>query len=151
MRTGTAVSMVTFVAGVSCWVRRNFVAVTIHGSSMEPTYHDGDQVIVRCSGGASCRYSDVVVFLNPQTETLDSETSQPRWLVKRVVAVPGDRLPEYMLSCPDSTASSVPEGFFAVQGDSPRSVDSRHFGLVSDADILGVVWLLREQVVRLMR
>jgi nickel-type superoxide dismutase maturation protease len=93
----------------------------VEGASMEPAYRDGDRLLVnrlayvlRAPGPG-----DVVVLRDPQ---------QPgRYLLKRVAQAPeGARGP----------------GRFYVLGDNPReSRDSRSFGAVTRAAIVGKAWI----------
>jgi signal peptidase I len=61
-------------------------------------------------------------------------------MVKRVVATAGNRVPEDFRHAVEALDpdTMVPSGFLLVRGDNPRSLDSRHFGYVSTADLLGV-------------
>ena len=58
----------------------------VRGSSMEPCLHDGDRLVVdRISYTmAEVQRGDVVVLSNPRNHSID--------FVKRVVALPGDRV-----------------------------------------------------------
>ena len=71
------------------------------------------------------------------------------WLVKRVVAVCGDRIPdEIRPAIGGSDADTVvPSGCLLVRGDNPKSLDSRHFGYVPVADVLGVSMRRRPSLV----
>src|SRR5690606_41756413 len=75
-------------AAAVLWLRRTLVAVEVHGTSMAPTFHQGDRVLVRRRGLARLRVGDVVVFAPPR---LPGEWSRPaggrrvagrRWVVK---------------------------------------------------------------------
>lgn len=118
----------------------------VKGNSMEPCLHDGDRLVVdRVSYNvADVTRGDVVVLRYPRNPAVD--------FVKRVVAVPGDRVamsqgvlwvngePADDYGCiPDIESLPelrVPEGEFFVLGDNrPISCDSREFGLVP-ADLL---------------
>ncbi|MFK7742844.1 MAG: signal peptidase I [Planctomycetota bacterium] len=122
----------------------------VRGNSMEPALHDGDRLVVdRVT--ASLRgiaRGDVVVLRYPRDPDVD--------FVKRVVALPGDRIAmtdgvlfvngeeadDY--GCiPDRETMSerrVPRGEFFVLGDNrPISCDSREFGLVPQRLLKGKV------------
>lgn len=75
----------------------------------------------------------VVVFAPPGTRL---PVDVP-WLVKRVIAVPGDLVPDDVR--PAAGVARVPPGRLVVRGDGVRSLDSRHFGLVDSGTVLGVV------------
>ncbi|GAA2721567.1 signal peptidase I [Cellulomonas aerilata] len=129
------------------------VPVTVDGSSMEPTLADGDVVLVLRTADATdrLRHGDLVVFRG------DSESLS----VKRVVGLPDDRVamldarltvdgrvvdePYVDHSRIDGTYLGevvVPAGSVFVLGDNrARSTDSREYGPVSEADLVGRVLL----------
>lgn len=113
----------------------------VKGNSMEPCLHDGDRLVVdRVSYNlGEVNRGDVVVLRYPRNPTVD--------FVKRVVAVPGDRVlmcggvlfvngePADDYGCipdqQDLRELTVPAEQFFVLGDNrPISCDSREFGLV---------------------
>ncbi len=101
------------VTGVAAMlVRTAFVLVTVRGSSMSPTLHDGERVLVRRS--RRIRAGQVVVFAAARRHRSD-----PPWLVKRVTEVEGEQ--------------------FTGAGDNPRSLGSAPLGVIARADLLGVV------------
>jgi type IV secretory pathway protease TraF len=99
---------------------------------MAPTYHDGDRLLVRRGERPPARGA-VVVFRIPA----EVGRTELDWLVKRVVAVPGDPVPPDVRGAAGG-ALVVPPGRLVVRGDNPRSVDSRRFGFIPVADVLGV-------------
>jgi len=118
----------------------------VRGSSMEPCLHDGDRLVVdRISYTmAEVQRGDVVVLSNPRNHSID--------FVKRVVALPGDRVEmrrgkllvngavyepfDCIHDHHELHAFTVPQHHFFVLGDNrPVSCDSRDFGLV-DKDLL---------------
>jgi signal peptidase I len=104
-------------------LRASLSLVTVQGDSMAPTYRDGDLLLVRRT--SRLRRGQPVVFRTP-------ETSEPPFLVKRLVALPGERHPAFH--------DSVPPGKIAVLGDNDRrSRDSRHFGPVDARSVMGHV------------
>ncbi|MEV4481412.1 S26 family signal peptidase [Micromonospora coxensis] len=138
------------VAGLAALVlgvvlcRRRLVVVRVSGRSMWPTYGSGDAVLVRRARARAVRVGDVVVFTRddsprdgrPATDT-DTTGRHPEWLIKRVVAVAGDPAPEEVRRPEGET---VPPGHLAVLGDNRlTSHDSRHFGYLDGACLLGVV------------
>lgn len=129
--------------------------VAVDGSSMVPTLHDGDRLIVRSMGYTPER-GDVVV--------VDGYISYNKPLVKRVIAVGGDvvninfatgqitlngePLTEPYIAEPTYTAGdvrfplTVPPGKLFVLGDNRQhSTDSRstRVGFIDERDILGKV------------
>ncbi len=124
------------VLGVGLWLRGRYVVVTVRGSSMSPTFADGDRVLVRRRPGSACRPGDLTVFANPVRP--DGAIADPRWLVKRVAAVAGDVVPEDVRAAVNDE-SVVPAGALVVRGDADRTQDSRHFGYVPTDSVLGTV------------
>jgi signal peptidase I len=110
---------------------RTLMIITVDGSSMSPTYKDQQRLLVRRSH--RCRRHDVIVF----TATEWRIPSAPAMLVKRVAAVPGDKIPADMTSIISDTY--VPTGVVLVRGDNCESLDSRRLGYVTASAITGVV------------
>ena len=123
----------------------------IHGESMAPSYRSGNIVLLRRQPEAYER-GDVVLC---RSETLE------RSLVKRIAAVPGDRLETeaddlyingvYTAPMPGEAErtvlpDTVPPGFYLLLGDNrAESVDSRFaaVGLIPASSLRGVVILPR--------
>jgi signal peptidase I len=122
--------------GVVAWsarwlVTRRLVLVTVRGASMEPTFADGERVLV--SRRKPCHDGDVAVFGMPEWQRVD----ELRWLLKRVAGVPGQPVPADLRSF--VAEDEVPPGFLVVRGDGAQSLDSRQLGLIPQASVLGVV------------
>ncbi len=115
-------------------VRRRWLVVTVVGTSMTPALAPGDVVLARRCDPAALAVGDVVV-LAPPDGTGEPPGRRPRpghpWLVKRIAAGPGDRLPY------DRTAA-VPPRAVAVLGDNGGH-DSRTFGPLAHDRVLGIV------------
>ncbi len=111
-------------------VRRRLVLVTVQGPSMLPTYRHGERVLVR--RGHRCRPGDVAVFRTPP-----GLAHGQRWLVKRVAGVGGEPVPAWL--GPQAAGGLIPDGFLLVRGDGELSLDSRQFGGIPAASVLGVV------------
>ncbi|WP_327048278.1 S26 family signal peptidase [Microbispora sp. NBC_01189] len=132
------------VAGVVA-ARRRFVVVRVAGTSMVPTYQPGDRVLIRRGGRAVLRRGQVVVFRRLQQAGAGSSgrTPGPRgteWLIKRVAAMPGDRVPDQVAAGVHAAPGDVvPAGRLWVLGDGPISSDSRHWGYLPVSEVLGVV------------
>ncbi|BAU81462.1 signal peptidase I [Streptomyces laurentii] len=113
---------------------RRLVVVTVRGESMRPAYRDGDRLLVRRGPGRP-RRGDVVVLVPPGAR------HSRHWIVKRVAAAPGDRVPRG--DVPALTAvpeAHVPPGRLVLLGDNPpASIDSRQVGYFPADTLLGVV------------
>ena len=106
------------------WIR-----VTVRGNSMSPTLIDGQRLLARRLR-RDPRRGEVIVFRVPDDQLAHR--------IKRVAAVAGDPLPDWLApTLPD--VSHVPPGHVAVAGDNARSQDSRQLGLVPCGDIVGAV------------
>jgi signal peptidase I len=114
-------------------LRLSYFDIVVEGMSMEPTYSNGDHLLVR--RGRTGRRGEVVVFTNPRIDGGLAE--QPAWLVKRIVAVAGDPVPEDVRQV--VADATVPAGRLLVRGDNDRSLDSRRFGYVEASESVGVV------------
>jgi signal peptidase I len=123
----TAIGVVGAGWAVLGWARRRFMLITVRGTSMAPTYRNGERLIVRRGGYAA---GDVVLFRAPAPHRV-------QWLVKRAVAVGGDPVPADLLA--RAGVSVVPPGRLLVRSDAPDGLDSRHLGLIDGRDVVGVV------------
>lgn len=130
----------------------------VSGSSMFPNFKNGDYIItdkVSYRIGDPKR-GDIVVFKNPRDETQD--------FIKRILAVPGDRIKvqsgkiflngselkePYLNNIVTNPGAFLREGFeFTVEpghymtiGDNrPASSDSREWGQITRAEIIGRVF-----------
>jgi signal peptidase I len=113
-----------------------FAIVRVEGSSMLPTYADGDRLLaVRRPFGRRIRTGDVVVVRAPAPATQPGSASAAATeiLVKRVRASAGERLPD------GQAGAVVPLGSYFVQGDNGLTYDSRRFGVVTADAIMARV------------
>lgn len=113
--------------------RKRLLIVRVHGSSMEPAYHDGDALLlVRMSPAHGWRRGEDLVFAMTGQELVPGD---PPYLVKRVCAVPGD---------PDPTQSDglVPPDWLVLQGLNATGPRASYYS-VSAETILGKVVLGR--------
>lgn len=113
--------------------RTRLVAVTVVGESMAPTLHPGDRVLVAKVSLRRVRRRQLVVFAHPG----EVPESDPPWMIKRAVALPGDVVPAEVSQL---AGARVPADRFVVLGDnSARSFDSRRAGYLRGDALLGVV------------
>ncbi|MEW9551985.1 S26 family signal peptidase [Nonomuraea sp. NPDC050783] len=124
-------------------VRRRVVVVTVSGTSMTPTLHPGEKLLVRRCGIAALKVGDIVVLepprvpVSPEVTVLAPLPARTRWQVKRVAALPGDPIPPPAREAA-GTLRAVPDGTLIVLGDNDASNDSRLSGPYPADRILGV-------------
>jgi signal peptidase I len=144
-RTSTALCSFAVVVGMFGY---GFRLARVKGHSMDPTYFNGQWLLVRRPNwpSPSLRVGDVVVF------RLDDDL-----LVKRIAALPGQAIPEekktvvlvrpshrrpgnWETAVVSTDPGRVPPGQLYVLGDNPPvSDDSRSFGTVPISALLGRV------------
>lgn len=147
--------------GIALWVRANLVVVHVSGQSMEPTFLDGDRVLVRRKALRTIRVGEVVVFRRPPAITSPvggsvSRDAEPAALAGPVSLHSDPAMASRPVSRRGGAAAGVGArrhnpwmikrladvagGQFAVLGDRPdRSFDSRHCGYLDESTLLGVV------------
>ncbi|MBN6051026.1 hypothetical protein JYK22_03680, partial [Nonomuraea sp. RK-328] len=114
---------------------------------MLPTYRPGERLVVRRTSARTLRGGQVVVLAGlghrprPDGRPEDGAELSPRWIVKRIAAVPGDPIPrDTVPALRAASGTRVPDGHLVVLGDNPdRSHDSRHAGYFTTDRLLGVV------------
>jgi signal peptidase I len=126
-RRGRREALIRVVVGVGIGytlLRWKPFRVEVSGPSMSPALMPGDWALAVRPGRV--RRRDVVVVEHPGRPGFE--------LVKRVVAVPGERAPHGAILGP---------GEWWVEGDSSgQSTDSRHFGLVRTEQLRATVRLI---------
>jgi signal peptidase I len=133
------------VAALACRVRRRYVLVSVRGESMEPTLRHGDRVLADRTRVGGIRVGDVVVLEpgrpRPVPNSRSSTAGPAYWMIKRVVAVPGDPVPPGSVPARHTTPNAVvPWGKLVVAGDNgSASSDSRQLGYFHIEQVLGVV------------
>jgi signal peptidase I len=127
------------------WLRTRMLVVRVDGISMEPTLHGDDRLVVRRDRPDRMRTGQIVVLERPDgfEEYVWPQSRAPwrrrRWMVKRLVALPGEHPSERLLRYPAVPAGPVPPGYCLVLGDNPyASTDSRALGLIPLDRVLGV-------------
>ncbi|MFC7546070.1 S26 family signal peptidase [Plantactinospora sp. GCM10030261] len=124
------VAVACAVVAVVLLGRAMFVVVRVVGISMEPTYHHGDRVLVLRVPRLALRRPGAVVVFAP------APGAAPGWLIKRVVARPGDRTPDGVPA--RVPGGRVPRRHLVVYGDNGGH-DSRDFGYLPLSRVRGVV------------
>lgn len=133
-------AVLVLAAGLAA-LRLRLVVVSVTGSSMVPTLCSGDRVLARRVPATRIRTGDIIVLrvAGPCRAGDPGGERHAPWLVKRVAAGPGEPMPPALPSWARGSGVVEP-GTFVVLGDNPAaSRDSRHFGAVPAARILGVV------------
>ncbi len=114
---------------VLCWVRRRWAVIAVTGSSMAPTFAEGDRVLAR-QRPKDVAVGDVVV--------LEAPGPRAGWIVKRVVAVEGDTVPSAAGGVV-AAGEVVPPRQVVVLGDNRAlSADSRHHGFLPADRVYGI-------------
>jgi len=124
-------------AAATLRARSLLLAVRIHGPSMEPTFHDGDMVLV-VRGTRRLRRGRVVVFHEPPPPGSGRAPQADSLVVKRIAATAGESAPPQVWPIVGAHAV-VPEGAVIVLGDNPAGVDSRTWGYIPQDSIVGLV------------
>lgn len=143
-------TVLTFVIACVLFVGfRYFIRFpVVSGTSMEPTYHDGDRLAVFYTNDV--KLNDIVVSWS---ETLDE------YIVKRVIGTPGDKIEItggalyrngarvyesyineiYWDSSIEVSVELSDDQYFLLGDNRNHSMDSRSFGAVPKDDIFGKV------------
>jgi signal peptidase I len=139
----------------------NFVSarIRVEGSSMEPSLHDGEFVVVNrlAYRWVTPQRGDIIVFYYPKDTT--------RRFIKRIIGLPGDTVSvrqgtvlvdgtvldePYILSPPRYQGSWQvgPDELFVLGDNRNNSLDSERWGMLPMSDVIGkatlVYWPLPE-------
>lgn len=152
-------SKTLFISLVIVLIVTSFIKPTIvNGDSMSPTFKNKDYLIVnRFSYFKSPpKRGDIVVF---KTDFIDTSSNKNKNLVKRVIALPGERIviknnlifinnkilfEDYLhdINTPGEVDMTIPKGQIFVMGDNRKnSMDSREIGAIKIQNIIGKVSL----------
>ena len=139
IRTAAVLAAIASASAATALIlaRRNLLAVRVRGSSMEPTFSDGELVIVVRNPRQVSR-GDIIVFHEPQHRPEGAPPPPLSLVVKRVAVTAGEFPPE-QLWARLGRDSLVPDGCVAVLSDNPAGVDSRTWGYISNGAIVGSV------------
>lgn len=147
----TSILAVTLVILLALFLGGDLKAMEITSRSMEPTFEVGDRLFIRTDGGSDALYpGKIVVILSP--------TDEGAPLIKRLVALPGDRIllrggrllvNDKEVTFPSNQGfdpasfidTTLCEDCYFVVGDSPgMSLDSEEFGPIPRKFIIGSPW-----------
>jgi len=123
--TGLTLLLVVLLAGALV-VQRRVRPVIVSGTSMEPTFHDGQKVWI----------SDAYWLVGPihrKDVVVLTGATEDEYIIKRVYWLEGEEvLPDHKsLDIPFFEPYTVPRGYVWVLGDNrSMSSDSREFGAV---------------------
>ncbi len=136
----TVSCLLGFAALSAALARRHFVVVQVNGPSMLPTLRSGDRVLVRRVPAARLTAGAIVVIRawHRGGRGSGAPPAYRGWVIKRVVALPGDLVPEPVQAA-TAGISVVPGGMLVLMADNPNGTDSRHWGFVAADGLLGVV------------
>ncbi|MFJ1549779.1 S26 family signal peptidase [Streptomyces sp. NPDC088246] len=142
----TVTALAALVPAAAFLLRRRCTLLDVSGPSMLPTYRDGDRLLalrvparlVRRGAVVAIRMRAAADPAGADKEDITPGDPLPTSMIKRVVALPGDRMPG-----PPSSTDVVPARHVFVVGDNHEaSYDSRHTGPVP-VDLLTAVVLCR--------
>ncbi|WP_081238961.1 S26 family signal peptidase [Streptomyces viridosporus] len=137
---GSATGLAALGCAVAFLLRRHCALLDVSGSSMVPTYRDGDRLLALKIPARLVRRGAVVAIRMRLAEGADGKDVTPgeplpTAMIKRVAALPGDRMPG-----PPSSTDLVPARHVYVLGDNHEaSYDSRHTGPVPFDRLAAVV------------
>jgi signal peptidase I len=163
--SATLAVVVALLLTLTVVLGRRLVWATVQGTSMSPTYANGDRVLVR--RGNAVHVGDVVVIEKPDADLRWTDPpikpgvgrrglATRAWMIKRVAAGPGDPIPRWNFGASAGLAKSprsdgaefagqgrlpgdhVPEGMLILIGDNAdASFDSREIGFFPADRVLG--------------
>jgi signal peptidase I len=136
-----ALAVLTLTVALLRW---RYAVVTVHGASMEPDLADGDRLLCRRCGLRRLRRGQLVIFREPDLGECRrpawlTGAARDKWVIKRVVAIPGDPVPDAVREAVGGT-DTVPSGAVVVLGNALRSTDSRQWGFIPARNVLGTGW-----------
>lgn len=142
------------VGGLTTAARSRLFTVRVRGSSMEPTFRDGETLIAK-RAPRRLRRGDIAVFAEPTPRNASHRSSghagrdagtaadKVAWfadslVVKRIAALGGDPAPP-VIRATVGHGSVVPGDCVVVLSDNPAGIDSRVWGYIPRASVVGSV------------
>jgi signal peptidase I len=125
---------------VAIFFNRNFTTIVVKGPSMQPTFYTGRRLLVSHAYWlvGEIRDNDIVVVSDPNPDG---------YIIKRVYKMGGEKVDWHNAPRSHNLAMGdyvVPPGQYFLLGDNPpKSDDSRDFGPVDQARVLGKVLIFR--------
>jgi signal peptidase I len=136
------IALAAVLIGTAVTVRWLYCVVAVAGSSLEPELAPGDRLLARRCGVRGLRLGQFVIIREPgltgrhRRPVWLTGAGQDVWVVKRVAALPGDRVPATVRRAAGTAV--VPPRTLVALGDRPDSRDSRQWGLIPASSVLGV-------------
>ncbi len=150
---GQVLAVILIAIGVFLLLRATVQSFVVVGSSMEPSFENGQRLLVNkvVYRLRDPQIGEVIVFHPPTGKQVD--------FIKRIIALPGDEieiregtvyvndlaLDEPYINSPPSynlAEEEIPDGEYFVLGDNRNnSNDSHSWGTVPRENIIGKVWL----------
>ncbi|HEU5470942.1 MAG TPA: S26 family signal peptidase [Actinophytocola sp.] len=139
MHESTKALLALASAGAAVGIARvALLVIRVDGTSMLPTFRPGEAVLtLRRRIRPAVRRGDIVVCRRP-----DARPGPHSYLIKRVVAVAGDPIPDDYDPPPGTGPAAgtiIAAGRVYVRGDNDRSYDSRAFGPIPLDNVIGHV------------
>ncbi|MBC6459731.1 S26 family signal peptidase [Actinomadura sp. HBU206391] len=144
-------ALIILISAAVVTIRRRLLVVTVDGQSMEPALRAGDRVLARRTGVGAVKAGQVIVLRStgghmqpiargPRLEDGTVSTAGEGFLIKRLVARPGDTAPsEFGPPGAVRRGDIVPPEAILAVGDNPgHSFDSRQAGYLPAVNMVGV-------------
>jgi signal peptidase I len=121
------------------WLRGNWMIAVVRGNSMAPTLGDGQRLLARRVRDGRCARGDIIVFSLTEEQLRRDQSEDLPLRIKRVAAVAGEPIPEWLGPLMQVHDGRVPSGTLVVSGDNPQSQGSRQLGFIDQRRVLGRV------------
>ena len=151
---------------IFCIIMNNyFILFVVSGSSMSPTYEDGQKVICYRNDFSQRKilkdkciifklYNDSLIYVKDDLQELDIKNKFSDLYIKRIVGVCGDKvdiidnklyinnifLCNCVLTVPNKSYVVGKDEFFVLGDNHKDSMDSRYFGTINKNNIIYVVY-----------